>query len=116
LLLESAIAVAVLNPRRVRNFANGVGIDAKTDPKNPKLLASYGEVVKLQLQVVNPDAEKKLKVNQENNRLQQTRDSEIQQFIRQSLESLRKQVKEIDRRIAKSVSADLRNARMIEIL
>ena len=55
-------------------------------------------------------------ITQENNHLQQTRDTEIQEFIRQSLERLKKQVKEIDGRIAKSVSADKQNAPKIEIL
>jgi transposase len=92
------------------------------------LLAYYGEVVKPRLHVAKSDAETKLEalvtrrrqllglINQENNRLQQTRDTEIQEFIRQSLESLKKQVKEIDGRITKSVSADKQNARKIEIL
>lgn len=128
LLHESKIDVAVVNPRRVRDFAKGVGIDAKTDPIDAKLIAYYGEVVKPQPHVAKSDGEKKLEalvtrrrqllglVTQENNRLQQTRDPEIEEFIRQSLASLKKQVKEIDLRIAKAVSGDKQNARKIEIL
>ena len=36
LLRESAIAVAVLNPRRVRDFAKGVGIDKNTSVKSQR--------------------------------------------------------------------------------
>ena len=36
---------AVVNPRRVRDFAKGIGIDAKTDPIDAKVLSRYGEVV-----------------------------------------------------------------------
>ena len=44
-LHSAKIAVAVVNPRRVRDFAKGVGWDAKTDPIDAKLIAYYGEVV-----------------------------------------------------------------------
>ena len=128
LLHKSNLALAVVNPRRVRDFARGIGLDAKTDPIDAKLIARYGEVVTPQRHVAKTDPEKKLEalvtrrrqlldlVNQENNRLQQTSDKEIQQFIRQSLEALKKQVKEIDERLAKAVNADQKNARTIEIL
>jgi len=60
LLHESTIAVAVINPRRIRDFTKGVGVDAKTDPIDAKLIAYHGEVVKPQPHVANSDAEKKL--------------------------------------------------------
>ena len=55
-------------------------------------------------------------INQENNRRQQTADREIQEYIKQSLEALKKQVKTIDERLAKCVQADTANARKVEIL
>ena len=55
-------------------------------------------------------------INQETNRLQQTRDREVQDFIRQSLESLKKQQKELDARLEKCVADDTANARKVEIL
>ncbi len=55
-------------------------------------------------------------INQESNRLQQTADREIQQYIRQSLETLKKQVNTIDERLAKCVQDDTANARKVEIL
>jgi len=128
LLHQAGVTLAVVNPRRVRDFAKGIGVDAKTDPIDAKLIACYGEVVKPQCHVAKTDSEKKLEalvtrrrqllglINQENNRLQQVRDQEIQKFIRESLESLKKQVKEIDQRIAKCVAQDKQNARKIEIL
>lgn len=39
------IAVAVGHPHRVRDFAKGVGWDAKTDPVDAKVIAGHGEVV-----------------------------------------------------------------------
>lgn len=128
LLHKSNLALAVLNPRRLRDFATGVGHDAKTDPIDAKLIAFYGQVVKPQPQAAKTDDEKKLEalvtrrrqlldlINQEDNRLEQTRDPEIQRFIRESLKTLRKQLKQIDQLLAKCVEADQKNARKIEIL
>lgn len=128
LLHESNLSLAVVNPRRVRDFAHGVGLDAKTDPIDAKVIAYYGQVVKLKCHVAKTAPEKKLEalvtrrrqllglITMESNRLQQTRDKEIQQFIEQSLKTLKTQVKTIDESIAKCVAADQKNARKIEIL
>jgi len=128
LLHQHKIALAIVNPRRVRDFANGIGQDAKTDPIDARMLAFYGQVIKPKAQAAKSDEEKKLQnlvgrrrqllglINQENNRLQQTADLEIQDYIRQSLESLKKQVKVIDERLARCVQANTVNARKVEIL
>jgi len=55
-------------------------------------------------------------INQEDNRLQQTADQEIRGYIQQSLETLRKQVKTIDQRLAKCVNTNTTDARKVEIL
>jgi transposase len=128
LLHQHHIAVAVVNPRRVRAFAAGIGKDAKTDLIDAQVIAFYGQVVKPAAQAARSDDEKKLQalverrrqlldlINQENNRRQQTADPEIQEYIRQSLETLKKQVKTIDERLAQCVQADTANARKVEIL
>jgi transposase len=128
LLHESNLALAVVNPRRVRDFAKGIGLDAKTDAIDAQVIAKYGEVVNPQQHVAKTDSEKKLNalvtrrqqllglITQENNRLQQTGDGEIQNFIRETLKTLKKQVKTIDKLISQCVAADKKNARKIEIL
>ena len=128
LLHQQDIAVAVVNPCRVRHFATGIGKDAKTDPIDARVIAFYGQVVQPAAQAAKSEDEKKLQalverrrqlldlINQENNRRQQTADSEIQEYIKQSLETLQKQVKTIDERLAKCVQADTANARKVEIL
>lgn len=127
-LQQHNIAVAVVNPRRVRAFAAGIGKDAKTDLIDAQVIAFYGQVVKPAAQAARSDDEKKLQalverrrqlldlINQENNRRQQTADPEIQEYIRQSLETLKNQVKTIDERLARCVQADTANARKVEIL
>ena len=128
LLHQHEIALAVVNPRRIRSFADSLGWDAKTDPIDARAIAFYGRVVRPAAQMAKSDAEKKLKslvnrrrqlldlINQEENRLKQTTDPEIRDYIRQTLETLKKQVKTIDERLAKCVKADTANARKIEIL
>lgn len=127
-LHKHKIALAIVNPRRVRDFASGVGRDAKTDPIDARVLAHYGQVVKPQPVAAKSDEETKLKalverrrqlldlVNQESNRLLQTTDQEIRGYIQKSLEMLKTQVKTIDQRLEQCVHADKANARTVEIL
>ena len=128
LLHEHKIALAVVNPRRVRDFADGIGRDAKTDPLDAQVIAFYGRVVKPEPQVAKSEEEKKLKslverrrqlldlINQESNRLGQTTDREIRGYIEESLETLKKQVQVVDQRLAKCVEANHENTRKVEIL
>lgn len=128
LLHQHGIALAVVNPRRVRDFAGGIGRDAKTDPIDAAVIAFYAQVVKPQPQAAKSDDQKKLQalverrrqlldlINQENNRLQQTTDPEIRGYIQKSLESLKKQAKTIDERLGNCIHTDTENARKIEIL
>jgi membrane-bound lytic murein transglycosylase B len=57
---ERQIAVAVVNPRQVRDFANGIGKEAKTDAIDAEVLATFGEVVKPAPTAVKTEAEQKL--------------------------------------------------------
>lgn len=128
LLHQHSIALAVVNPRRVRDFADGIGRDAKTDSLDAQMIAFYGQVVKPEAQVAKSEEEKKLQalverrrqlldlINQESNRLKQTTDREIRGYIEQSLETLKKQVQVIGQRLAKCVEANNENARKVEIL
>lgn len=128
LLHEHQIALAVVNPRQVRDFARGLGYDAKTDPIDACVIARFGDVVHPAPQAAQSDEHIKLGalverrrqlldlVNQEQNRLQQTTDEEIRKSIQTVLKGLKAQVKTMDERIAKAVDADVANARTVEIL
>jgi transposase len=128
LLHQHHIPLAVVNPRRVRDFAKALGQDAKTDPIDAGVIAYYGQVAQPAPQPAKCEEEKKLKalverrrqlldlISRENNRLQQTTDPEIKEFIRQSLKALRKQCESIDERLKKCVADDTKNQRKIEIL
>lgn len=129
LLHKRGIALAVVNPRRVRDFAKGIGKDAKTDPIDAQVIAYYGEIVKPAPQLAKSDDAKRLTalverrrqllglIGQENNRLQQVDDVQIKKLIKKSLEMLRKQLKTVDDRLAKSIKQSTgENQRKVEIL
>lgn len=127
---EAGIAVAIVNPRRVRDFAKSLGREAKTDSIDAEVIARYGEVAKPSPIASKSDGEKKLEalvtrrsqlvdmITQESNRLRQTYDEEIKEDIRQILESLKKQRKLIEERLEKRIEmmSDPQLRRRAEIL
>lgn len=128
LLHERKVALAVVNPRQVRDFAKGIGKNAKTDAIDAQVIARFGEVVRPAPQVAQSEDEIKLGalvqrrrqlldlMNQEQNRIQQTVDRDIRKSIETVLGSLKKQLKAIEGQIETAVQADEPNARKVEIL
>jgi len=122
------IALAVVNPRQVRDFARGIGRVEKTDPIDARVIVRFGEVVQPASQPAQSAEQIKLAafvvrrrqilglINQEQNRSQQTRDKDIRESIETVLKALKKQVETLDKKISKAVRADQDNARKIEIL
>ena len=118
----------VINPRRVRDFARGIGLDAKTDPIDAKVISKYAEVVAPKPMATKSDHELKHSalvarrnqllelINQENNRLKQSWDDEAKQSIHEVLEVLKNQLKSLDSRLAQMLAKDTANERKIEIL
>ncbi len=45
-LLAQGVTAAIVNPKRVRDFARGMGLQAKTDRVDARLIARYGEVMR----------------------------------------------------------------------
>lgn len=128
LLHQRNIALAVVNPRQVRDFAKGIGKNAKTDAIDARVIARFAEVVRPAPQVAQSEGEIKLAalvqrrrqlldlMNQEQNRIQQTVDRDIRKSIETVLGSLKKQLKAIDTQIETAVQTDELNVRKIEIL
>ena len=128
LLHEQGIALAVVNPRQVRDFAKGIGIDAKTDRIDAAVLLRFAEIVRPAPQAAQSAEQAKLGalverrrqlvdlINQEENRLQQTRDQDVRHSIQAVLKSLKSQLKTIDEQIKQAVANDKTNERKAEIL
>ena len=45
-LAAQGVAAAIVNPKRVRDFARGMGLEAKTDRIDARRIARYGEVMR----------------------------------------------------------------------
>ncbi|MDA1051032.1 MAG: IS110 family transposase [Planctomycetota bacterium] len=122
------LEAAVINPRRVRDFAKGIGLDAKTDPIDAKVIAKYAEVVVPLPMAAKSDHELRHGalvarrnqllelINQENNRLKQSWEDDAKQSIQDVLEMLKKQLKNIDSKLANMLQMDTVNQRAIEVL
>ena len=101
LLAKHKLDAAVINPRRIRDFAKGIGPDAKTDAIDAKVISKHAEVVKPQPMAVKSDHEQKHGalvarrnqllelINQENNRLKQSWDDDAKRSIKDVLEVLK---------------------------
>ena len=128
LLHQRNIALAVVNPRQVRDFAKGIGKNAKTDAIDAQVIARFAEVVQPTPQVPQSEDEIKLGalvqrrrqildlMHQEKNRIQQTVDRDISKSIEAIINSLKKQLKAIEKQIETAVQTDASNARKVEIL
>jgi transposase len=114
-LLQAGHLVALANPRQVRDFAKGVGILAKTDPLDARVLARFGEVVQPRCLEVpqGPLGELQQLVERrrqlielrtaETNRLEQASSKPTRQSILAILKILEKQVKGIEDQIDKLI-------------
>ena len=114
-LVDAGHHVAVVNPRQVRDFARGIGVLAKNDRIDARVLALYGQHVQPRPLQKLPEKQQELAelVNRrrqllaihtaESNRLGMTSGKVAAKSIRHVLELLRKQVKKVEAEIARLV-------------
>jgi len=110
-LLQAGHRVACANPRQVRDFANGLGIRAKTDPIDAGAIARFGEFVKPRCLDIpqGPLGELQQLVERrrqlitirtaENNRLEQASSKATRKSIRDVMKTLEKQIRSIEGQI-----------------
>ena len=117
-LLEAGHCVAVVNPRQVRRFAQGLGILAKTDKIDAKILARYAELVRPR--TMQKPTEKQEQITDlvtrrrqlmshrvaELNRLKQSRQKSVCESIEQMIKCLDDQIKAIDQQIESLIESD----------
>ncbi len=117
-LVDAGHRVAVVNPRQVRDFARGIGVLAKNDRVDARVLATYAQHVQLRL------FEKPSKKQQEltalvtrrrqllalriaeTNRLELTTAKLAAKSIRHVLDLLRKELAKLDAEITRLIAAD----------
>jgi transposase len=109
---EAGIPICVANPYQVRQFGNGIGVLEKSDPIDAQLVRQFGEVVDLQPTVAKSPEHQHHEalvrrreqlmnyISQEQNRLDQCMDSEVEVMIETILDSLKTQQNTVDTEIA----------------
>ena len=125
----AGVPIVIANPRQVRDFASGAGILEKSDPIDASVLRIFGEDARnLTLATPKSDDLEKIgamarrrkqlleMINQENNRLQQTADAEIIELIKENLETLKKQLKNVNQRLTKMINEQAKNDQTVRVL
>jgi transposase len=127
-LLSHGYGVCVVNPRQVRDFARGLGILAKTDRIDARVLARFGE--QAQPRCFVPPAPQAAELQQlvdrrrqllelrtaEHNRLELCTSRSARRSIEQVLKTLDKQIAVMEAEIARLVESDDDWKRKAEVL
>ncbi len=127
-LMAGGVAVAVVQPGRVRHFARSLGVLAKTDPIDARVIAQFGEatkprvytapaqeVVHLRALVDRRDQIIELR-KQEQNHLEARPAAFIAKDLRASIKRLTKAEKAYTKQIAEHIAKHDRLARLSEAL
>ncbi len=114
--LQSAqLPVAVINPRQIRDFAKSMGILAKTDKLDAKVLARYAAVVQPEVRPLPDEESRQLDsivtrrrqlvgmITTENNHLTSTRDKAMKERIRVHIAFLKQELAQIDKGISQTI-------------
>ena len=125
---DSGIVYAVVNARRVREFARSMGADAKTDQIDARVIAQFAAVLQPLATAAQSDDERKHSalvtrrtqlvdlITQEKNRLKQTWDEDAKKSVQKMLKHLEKELESVDKMLSKMLKSDEKNQRKIEIL
>jgi transposase len=117
-LVEAGHQTAIVNPRQVRDFARGIGVLAKNDRIDARVLATYAQHVKVRLLEKRSEKQQELTALvvrrrqllalqiAESNRLEQTTIKLAAKSIRHVLDLLRKELKKLDADIARLIADD----------
>jgi transposase len=117
LLAEAGHAVAVVNPRQIRDFARAMGLLAKTDRIDARVIARFAEAVRPEIRVsVSPEqtllaalvARRRqlvAMITAERNRLWRSKSKALQRRIAAHLRWLRKEVDQIEADLQQAIDA-----------
>lgn len=126
-LAEAGLPVVVVNPRRVRSFAIGMGFLAKTDTIDARLLALFGEKAQPKIRPILQGTDRLLAdlvarrrqlvsmVVAEKNR-RDTAVPAVRRTIDTVLRTLTKLVRDLERRIDITLHQDVDRAELLELL
>jgi transposase len=126
-LAEAGLPVIVVNPRRVRSFGQALGILAKTDAIDARLLALFGEKAeppvrpilqgraRLLADLVARRRQLVAMIVAEKNR-RETASTAVRRSIEVMLRTLAQQLRELDRRIDQALLEDVETAELSALL
>jgi len=114
-LQEANLPVAVINPRQIRDFARSMGILAKTDKVDAKVLARYAATIQPEVRPLPDEDAHKLRalvtrrrqlgemIIAETNRARATRDKAMKERIHAHIEWLKRELANIDKDISQRI-------------
>jgi len=114
-LVAAGQRVAVVNPRQVRDFARSLGVLAKTDRLDARMIARFGETVRPRTVEVGSEKQAELRElvtrrrqlvelrTAEQNRLETTLTKVVRKNVRHLLEQLDKQIRQLEEAIGQLV-------------
>jgi len=128
---ESGIAISILNPRQVRDFAKAGGVLAKTDAIDAAVITHFGETFKpkpmtppsLTLEALQSVVRRRASLVKqrvrEQNILEKTSDSFVKRDIKSSILAISKRIEKMETQIKKLIKEDeelaLKSKRMQEV-
>lgn len=117
-LQEANLPVAVINPRQIRDFAKSVGILAKTDKVDARVLARYAATIQPEARPSPDEKTRQLRtlvtrrrqlgemIVAETNRASATRDKAMKQRIQTHVDWLKQELANIDKDIGRTIKED----------
>ena len=118
-LQQASVAVSLVQPQRVRQFARSAGMLAKTDLIDAEVLRRFGEALKPQTTPTQPEQVLRLReldrqrahlsrvLVAEQNRLAQLTDTQLRRLTRTLINHVGRQIELIDQRIQSLIAQDL---------
>ncbi len=117
LLARRGLAVAIVNPRQVRNFASAMGLLAKTDPIDARVIALFAERVRPTPRPLKNEEQQDLDqllarrrqlveaLAGEKNRLGQARGKAVRISLQAHIDWLERQIKEVEEQLNELIKA-----------
>jgi transposase len=126
-LNQAGLAVAVINPRRIRDFARAMGLLAKTDKLDAKVISNFAAKIEPSPRAIPDPVSQRIEnllgrreqlvdmLTAEKNRLQQSRDKEIQQYIKENIAWLETQLEEINQKLRSDIQTNPEIRKKVEL-
>jgi len=124
---KAELAVAVINPRRIRDFGRAMGLLAKTDKLDAKVMAYFASTIAPPPRPIQDTASQKLEnmlvrrdqlvemLTAEKNRMKQNQDKVIQIQLQEHIEWLEKEIDELNKKLKESIQDNPELMKKVEL-